>query len=95
MTREEFVKSFQRDKKVRLQELSLICYLDKWAEETLGIVPNPWDEMMMALEQTDTIPAEEFFLKVLPRLRQEPHFELWGENDIARYFQKSISHQTQ
>jgi len=50
---------------------------------------------MMSLEQNDTIPTEVFFLQVLPRLRKEPHFELWGENDIAKYFRNNISHQTQ
>lgn len=95
MTREDFVKSFTRDQRVRLQERSLICYLDKWAEETLGIIPNPWDQILLTLQQTDTIPAEDFFLKILPRLRKEPHFELWGENDIAKYFRNNISHQTQ
>jgi len=83
MTRERF----QRDQKVRPQKLRLISYLDRYAEESLGRVPTPNDELMMSLEQTDTIPTEDFFLKVLPRLRKEPH---WSDTSITRYFRSQI-----
>lgn len=83
MTRE----SFQRDQKFRLQEFRLISYLERYADESLGRIPNPYDELMMSLEQNDAVPAEDFFLQVLPRLRKEPH---WSDTSIARYFRNQI-----